>query len=171
MPGLRLFYPLQLCWKGYRLFFQAMIWIQTISNTLCFVESLINSWAKIRKNTRKNVPSSVFLRYIPQNGGRQNVQVRKIVDFSNFKRLYLRFETVSGEKSQRKNENFGALRAPAQTGRMKIKRIFFIFVSSDRSPQNGVFRVKQLSFQNKARGARGKFLGVFIEKQSPKCAG
>ena len=95
-----------------------------------------------------------FLRYIPQNGGRQNVQVRKIVDFSNFKRLYLRSETVSDEKSQGKNENFGALRAPAQTGRRKNKRkSFLIFVSSDQKPQKGAFR-PNLRRKQGARSAR-----------------
>ena len=33
---------------------------------------------------------------------------------TSFKGLYLRSETVSEEKSQGKNENFGALRAPTQ---------------------------------------------------------
>ena len=36
--------------------------------------------------------------------------------FSTFKRFYLRSETVSEEKSQGKNENFGALRAATRAG-------------------------------------------------------
>ena len=98
-----------------------------------------------------------FLRYIPQNGGRQNVQVRKIVDFSNFKRLYLRSETVSDEKSQGKNENFGALRAPAQTGRRKKQEEkFFDFRIVGPKPPEGCFSHQIAS---KARRAeRAKFL-------------
>ena len=105
---------------------------------------------------------------IPQNGGRQNVQVRKIVDFSNFKRLYLRSETVSDEKSQGKNENFGALRAPAQTGRRKKQEEkFFDFRIVGPKPPKGCFS-SQTVFKTRARR---KFLGVFTEKQSKKCAG
>ena len=75
-----------------------------------------------------------FLRYIPQNGGRQNVQVRKMSDFSDFKRLYLLSETVSEEKSQGKNENFSAANKEEEKTRVSV--------SSDRSPQKGVFRIK-----------------------------
>ena len=112
-----------------------------------------------------------FLRYIPQNGGRQNVQVRKILDFSNFKCLYLRSETVSDEKSQGKNENFGALRAPAQTGRRKKQEEkFFDFRIVGPKPPEGCFSHQIAS---KARRAeRAKNFGVFFpKKQSQKCTG
>jgi len=95
-----------------------------------------------------------FLRYIPQNGGRQNVQVRKIVDFSNFKRLYLRSETVSDEKSQGKNENFGALRAPAHTGwRKKQEEKFFDFRIVGPKPPEGCFSHKILFKTRRAERA------------------
>ena len=92
-----------------------------------------------------------FLRYIPQNGGRQNVQVRKIPDFSDFKRLYLLWETVSDEKSQGKNENFGALRAPTQTGRReKQEEKFFDFRIVGPKAAEGCFFAK---FGSKSRRA------------------
>ena len=90
-----------------------------------------------------------FLRYIPQNGGRQNVQVRKIPDFSDFKRLYLLWETVSDEKSQGKNENFGALRAPTQTGRRKKQEEkFFDFRIVGPKPPKGCFS-RQIAFKTR----------------------
>ena len=88
------------------------------------------------------------------------MQVRKIPDFSDFKRLYLLWETVSDEKSQGKNENFGALRAPTQTGRRKKQEEkFFVFRIVGPKAAEGCFSLNLL--QNKARGARGKFLGCF----------
>ena len=59
--------------------------------------------------------------------------------FQIFKRFYLRSETVSEEKSQGKNDFFGALRAATTAGRRENKRkSFLILVSSDRKPQKGV---------------------------------
>ena len=91
-------------------------------------------------------------------GGRQNVQVRKIPDFSNFKRLYLLWETVPDEKSQGKNEKFGALRAPTQTRRRKKQEEnFFDFRIVGPKPQKGVFRNKRRSKEG-ARSARKIFM-------------
>ena len=56
-----------------------------------------------------------------------------------------------------------------QGGGKNKRKSFLIFVSSDRSPQKVVFRVKQRLKQS-ARSAR-KIYRVFTEKQSPKCAG
>ena len=85
------------------------------------------------------------------------MQVRKIPDFSDFKRLYLLSETVSDEKSQGKNENFGALRAPTQTGRReKQEEKFFDFRIVGPKPPKGCFS-RQTAFKTR-RAERAEIL-------------
>ena len=121
-----------------------------------------------------------FWAYIRHRGGCKSVRFRNSEEISNFKRFYLRSETVSEEKSQGKNDFFGALRAATTAGRRKNKRkSFLILVSSDRKPQKGVFLAK-LRYKQGARSAR-KIFGVFfmrakracyqrVEKRFKKCA-
>ena len=62
------------------------------------------------------------------NWGSPNGHFEKTRKFSTFKCFYLRSESVSEEKSQGKNENFGALRAATRTGgEKKQEEKFFDF--------------------------------------------
>ena len=53
------------------------------------------------------------------------MRFRNSEEISNFKRFYLRSETVSEEKSQGKNDFFGALRAATTAGRRKKQEAKF----------------------------------------------